>query len=62
MRNTFISNTRLKLAKNQTKAKQYPEAELFLFENYSLLFKNSSKCFKKWTKQTSVSDLISKIL
>ena len=32
----FISNTRLKLAKNQTKGKQHLEAELALFENYSL--------------------------
>ena len=30
--NTFISNARLKLAKNQTKAKQHSEAELSLFE------------------------------
>ena len=34
----FISNTRLKLAKNQAKAKQHPEAEVLLFENYSLSF------------------------
>ena len=34
--NTFISNARLKLAKNQVKAKQLPEAEPLLFENYSL--------------------------
>ena len=34
--NTFISNARLKLAKNQASAKQYAEAELLLFENYSL--------------------------
>ena len=33
---TFISNARLKLAKYQAKAKQHPETELFLFENYSL--------------------------
>ena len=33
--NTFISNACLKLAKNQANAKQYPEAELLLFENYS---------------------------
>ena len=33
--NTFISNVRLKLAKNQANAKQYPEPELLLFENYS---------------------------
>ena len=33
--NTFISNARLKLAKNQAHAKQHPVAELSLFENYS---------------------------
>ena len=33
--NTLISNTRLKLAKNQANAKQHPEVELLLFENYS---------------------------
>ena len=34
---TFINNAKLKLAKNQAKAKQNPETELLLFENYSLL-------------------------
>ena len=34
--NTFISNTRLKSATNQVKAKQHPKAELLLFENYLL--------------------------
>ena len=29
-----INSTRLKFAKNQIKAKQQPEAELLLFENY----------------------------
>ena len=33
--NTFINNARLKLAKNRANAKQHPEAELLLFENYS---------------------------
>ena len=42
--NTFINNAKLKLGKNQAKAKQHPEAELFLFENYSLL---SSKLSSK---------------
>ena len=32
---TFISNTRLKSAKNEANAKQYPEAKLYLFDNYS---------------------------
>ena len=31
---TFIS-AKLKLTKNQANAKQHPEAELLLFENYS---------------------------
>ena len=30
-----LSNARLKLAKNQENAKQHPQAELLLFENYS---------------------------
>ena len=34
--NTFISNARLKFARNQAKAKQHPQAELLLFDNYSL--------------------------
>ena len=47
----------LKLAKNQAKAKQHPEAELLLFENYSLLssllpFKiNIRYCEKMYKKQ-----------
>ena len=32
--NTFISNARLKLAKNQANTKQHPEAKLLLFQNY----------------------------
>ena len=33
--NIFVSNTKLKLARNQANAKQHPESELLLFENYS---------------------------
>ena len=33
--NTFISKTRLKLAKNQANATQHPAVEPLLFENYS---------------------------
>ena len=33
--NIFISNTRLKLAKNQAYAKQHTEAEVVLFEHYA---------------------------
>ena len=32
----FISNTRLKLAKNQAKTKQHPEAKFLLSQSYSL--------------------------
>ena len=39
--NTFISNARLKLARNQANAKQHPEGTLLLFQNYS----NSSSMF-----------------
>ena len=34
--NTFKSNAKPKLAKNQAIANRHPEAELLLFENYSL--------------------------
>ena len=50
----LISNTRLKLAKNQENSKQHHDAELLLLENYSLslyiymghIFKNkqNNKC------------------
>ena len=33
----YITNARLKLGKNQGNAKQHPEAELWLFENYHIL-------------------------
>ena len=40
----FLISDRLKLVKNQTNAKQYPQAEYLLFENYSnSSFKLSSK-------------------
>ena len=35
IKNTFISNVKLKLVENQANAKQHPETELLLFENYS---------------------------
>ena len=42
----------MKLAKNQTKAKQQPEAEIFLFENYSLSSSTlSSKKNKRYSKK-----------
>ena len=55
--NTFTSNTRLKLVKNQAKAKQHPEAKLLLFENYSL---SSSMLSSKnnMRQKTGVSVLI----
>ena len=57
--NTFISNARLKLAKNQAKAKQHPEAELSLFKNDSLFStrlssKNNRRYSKKCTKSKCV--------
>ena len=49
----------MKLGKNQAKAKQHPEAELSLFENYSLSSsmlssKNRRKYSKKSTKNKYV--------
>ena len=54
--NTFISNARLKLAKNQANIKQHPKVELWLFENYShssstLSSKNNSTYSKKYSKE-----------
>ena len=48
---SFISNVKLKLAKNHAKAKQQPEAEPLPIENYSLYSstlssKNNSRCTK----------------
>ena len=53
--NTFTNNAKLKLTKNQAKAKQHPWTKLLLFENYSLLSsklssKNSRRYSKKYTK------------
>ena len=43
---------RLKLAKNQPKAKQHTDTELFLFENYPLsLSKLSSKNNRRYCKK-----------
>ena len=51
--NTFIGNARLKMAKNLAKAKQQPETELLLFQNYSLfsstlLSKNNRRYSRKY--------------
>ena len=53
--NTFIRNGRLKLVKNQGKAKEHPQAEFFLLENYlltpsSLPSRNNKRHSKKITK------------
>ena len=50
--NIFISDARLKLAKNQANAKQHPETEFLLSESYShsssaLSSKNNRTCSKK---------------
>ena len=61
--NPFISNARLKLAKNQTDTKQHPEAKLLLFDIIHILHQryhpkafvlNRTYC-KKIIKKTSVS-------
>ena len=57
---TFISNARLKLAKNQANAKQHPEAELLIFENYSqsssmLSSKNNRNTLKNKLKKNKTS-------
>ena len=54
--NTFISNSWLKLAKNQANAKQHPETELLLFENDShssptLSSKNNGTYSKKQAQE-----------
>ena len=62
-----MSNTRVKLAKNQAKAKQQPEAELLLFENYSLSSfmlpsKTNLKYSKKYCQKPNVSVLMYEII
>ena len=56
----YISNSRLKLAKYQGNAKEHPEAELLLFENYSYSFSTLSsknnKTYSKNSKRTSASN------
>ena len=57
--NSFISNSRLKLTKNQANAKQHPEAELLTFGNYSdfsftLSTKNNRTYSKKISKKKQV--------
>ena len=49
--NIFIGNIMLKVAKNQTKATQYPEAKFLLFKDY-LLFSTtlSSKSNRAYSK------------
>ena len=50
--NNFICNARLKLVKNEANAKQPPEAELILFENYShSSFMSSSKNNRAYPKK-----------
>ena len=59
MSNTFISNARLKLTKNQARANQHPEAEPLQFQDYSLYSstlksKNNWCYFKKSAKHKCV--------
>ena len=52
MNTRFFHNTRLKLAKNQAKAKQDPEAKLLVFENYSFSSSTvSSKNKRKYSRK-----------
>ena len=54
--NTFISNARLKLAKNQANAKQHPEAELLIIENYAhSSYTSSSKNYGTYSKSKITS-------
>ena len=48
--NTFITNARLELAKNQAKANQHPETELLIFDAKTLSCKNGWRYSKKYTK------------
>ena len=57
--NIFISNARLKLAKDKAKAKHHLEAEFLLFENYSLssstfLCKNNRWYYKNAQKTSTL--------
>ena len=42
MSNTFTSNARLKMTKNQARANQHPEAEPLQFQNYSSTLKSKN--------------------
>ena len=62
IRNTFISNARLKLAKNQAKSEQHTQAELLPFENYPLSssmlsLKNIGDILKMYKKQVPLFKL-----
>ena len=49
--NSFITKVRLKLVKIQVNAKQHPEADFLLFENYShsssMMSSKNNKIFSK---------------
>ena len=49
--NTFISNVRLKLPKNEPNTKQHPEAELEQFQNYSHFSSTSSSNYHETYSQ-----------
>ena len=55
--NTFISNVKLKLAKNQANGKQNSEAELLLFENYSYSSSmlSSRKKMRQFAKKSEIN-------
>ena len=57
--NIFLSNAKLQLVKNPAKAKQHPEAEILLFENYSFptptLSSKNNRRFSKNVQKRQVS-------
>ena len=57
--NIFIGNTKLKSAKKQAKAKQYPGPELLLYENYSISLSTlSSKNNKTYSKEYAKKNFV----
>ena len=60
---TLTRNTRLKLAKHQANAKKHSEAELLLFENYSLFSSTlSSKNSRRYSDILGVEKIVGDIL
>ena len=57
--NTLISNTRLELKENWSKAKLHTEADFLQFENYSLSLSTlSSKNYRRYFKNLTKSKYV----